>query len=310
MATGTAASRTATTSASAGGTQLFSVVVSPGTGGVTPPTDPGTFPKPNHTGLVPQDVRANMPRIPNGEILDMAVSGNRVFIAGTFTSIQNQAQGNTTSYPQAGLASFNLDTGLVDASFRPTFGGDDPEVHSVAVTPDGSKLYAVGTYNSVNGTTRRGIARLDLTTGAPVAGFVADASARATEVVASNTTVYVGGRFTSINGTNRGSLAALDATTGQVDGGFVNNITEGIGVNGAIGVQRLVLTHDTKKLIVVHTGTPGRRPAPRRCRDHRHHHQAADVLAHPPSGRTTSSSSAASSGRTAAPSRPTTPTSW
>ena len=46
-------------------------------------------------------------------------SGNRVFIAGTFTSIQNQRPGNTTTYPQAGLASYNLNTGLVDAELQP-----------------------------------------------------------------------------------------------------------------------------------------------------------------------------------------------
>ncbi len=252
VATGTAAGRLARTSAATGGTQLFSVVVSPGTGGTTPPPGPGTTPPPGHTTLVPENARVDLPKISNGEIFDMAVAGNRVFIAGTFTSIQNQRPGNTTTYAQAGLASYSLDTGLVDASFRPNFAGE--EVNSVAVTPDGTKLYAVGTFSSVNGVTRRGIARLDMTTGAAVAGFTADASARATEVAASNTTVYVGGRFTSINGSARGSLAALDATTGQVDPGFVNNITQGIGVSGAIGVQRLVLTHNMNKLVVVHTG--------------------------------------------------------
>ena len=65
-----------------------------------------------------------------------------MFIAGTFTSIQNQRAGNTTSYTRAGLASYNLTTGLVDAGFAPTFGGE--QVNSVAVTPDGTKLYAAG----------------------------------------------------------------------------------------------------------------------------------------------------------------------
>ncbi|MET0839952.1 MAG: PKD domain-containing protein, partial [Marmoricola sp.] len=55
--TGTAAARTATTSTAAGGDQNFSVVISPGTGGPTPPVDPGTFPKPGHTALAPQTPR-------------------------------------------------------------------------------------------------------------------------------------------------------------------------------------------------------------------------------------------------------------
>ena len=60
-----------------------------------------------------------MPKIVNGEIYDMVALGNRVFIAGTFTSIQNQRPGHTTTYQQAGLASYNMDTGLVDANFKP-----------------------------------------------------------------------------------------------------------------------------------------------------------------------------------------------
>ncbi len=252
VAVGTAAARVARTSATAGGTQLFSVVVSPGTGTTTPPPGPGTTPPPGHSAVVPEAVRTDLPKISNGEIFDLVVLGNRVFVAGTFTSIQNQRPGNTTTYPQAGLASYNLDTGLVDASFRPDFGG--AVVNSVAVTPDGTKLFVAGEFSSVNGVSRSGLARLDLTTGAVVSGFTANTNARSTEVVASNTTVYVGGRFTAVNGVPRAALAAVDAATGQVDPGFVNNISQGTGVSGAIGVQRLVLTHDMTKLLVVHTG--------------------------------------------------------
>jgi hypothetical protein len=254
VATGTAAGRLARTSTAGSSSQLFSVVITPGTGTTDPPppTDPGTTPPPGHTALVPEAPRTDLPKISNGEIYDMVVLGDRVFIAGTFTSIQNQRPTNTTTYDQAGLASYNLQSGLVDTAFRPDFGGR--EVNSVAVSPDGTKLYAAGAFNSVNGVTRRGLARLDLATGAPVSGFTADTDARSTEVVASNTTVYVGGRFTKVNNADRGSLAAVDATTGAVDPDFVNNITQGIGVSGAVGVQRLVLTHDMSKLLVVHTG--------------------------------------------------------
>ena len=121
-------------------------------------------------------------------------------------------------------------------------------------TPDGTKLYVTGSFNSVNGTTRRGLARLDLSTGAPVAAFVTTLSARGSDLAASNSTVYVGGRFTTVNGVARVSLAAVDATTGAVDTGFVNNLSGGIGNGGALTVQQLVLTHDLSKLLVVFTG--------------------------------------------------------
>ena len=73
-----------------------------------------------------------------------------------------------------------------------------------------------------------------------------------------------GGRFTRVNNSLADRSQPSTPATGQVDSGFVNNITRGVGVNGAIGVQRLVLTHDMKKLVVVHTGlqVAGQRPLP------------------------------------------------
>ncbi len=113
-----------------------------------------------------------------------------MFVAGTFTSIQNNVSGNTTNFNQRFLASFNLTTGLVDATFRPTF---DNSVTEIEATPDGTKLYAVGRFNTVNGVAKRKVVALNPTTGAPIAGFTANANSAATSVEATNTTVYIGG---------------------------------------------------------------------------------------------------------------------
>lgn len=333
VATGTAAGRTATTAAAGGGEQLFSVVVSPGTGTVTPPTNtppvasftvscsgltcafnasgstdadnnPLTYawqfgdgstgtgvtasrtyatagtrtvtltvndgtatnsttrsatasttprlPVPNHTAIVPETAHTDMPKISNGEIFDIKVVGTRVFIAGSFTSIQNQRSGNTTTYTRTGLASYSLSTGLVDTGFNPRFAGGG--VETIAFTPDNTKLFVTGSFSSVNGTTRRGLASISPTSGAPVTGFTANLDARGSEVVATNSTLYVGGKFTKVNNVARVGLAAVSASTGAVDTGFVNNLSGGLGVSGALTVQRLLITHDQSKLIVVHTG--------------------------------------------------------
>lgn len=210
--------------------------------------------RPNHTRLVPDKPRANTPVISNGEIWDIEVvpSLNRVFIAGSFTSLANSVS-PTTTVNQAGLASYNLNTGLIDTSFRPTFNGS---VTSVEATPDGTKLFAGGSFNTVGGVTRQKVASLNLTTGAPIStfAFTQNTNNQVTALATTNSTLYVGGRFTRVNGVVKGALAAVNTASGAVDTSFSNDITGGIGVNGALGVPQLKLTHDETKLLVVHTG--------------------------------------------------------
>ena len=220
-------------------------------GFVAAPPAGAAQPAPGHTGLVPSTPRTNTPRISTGEIWDIEVVGQRVFIAGTFSSLQNTT-GNTAVVNQRFLASYNYQTGLIDTSFRPTFGGGG--VNAVEASPDGARLYVAGSFNTINGVTKRKIASISLTTGAPVAGFTANAGAQATALAATNSTLYVGGNFQTVNGAARVGLAAVNGATGAVVAGFVNNMSGGIGVNGALTVQQLKLTHDDTKLLVVHTG--------------------------------------------------------
>ncbi|WFE39401.1 Ig-like domain-containing protein [Micromonospora sp. WMMD998] len=203
---------------------------------------------PGDTRLMPTTPRADTPRINNGEITDIEVIGNRVFIAGTFTSITNVGG---SAIAQRSLASYNLDTGKVDTGFKPTIDG---AVAAVEASPDGSSLYIAGSFNTINGVTKRKIARLNPSTGAPVAAFTATANARATALAVSPTAVYVGGQFATVNGVSRSGLAALNPTTGAVDTAFDLPLTGGIGVGGMLTVQQLKLTHDRSKLLVVHTG--------------------------------------------------------
>ena len=176
--------------------------------------------------------------------------GNRVFVAGSFTGIANI--GGPT-IPQANLAAYDFTTGKVDTTFRPTFDGG---VNAVEASPDGTKLFVAGTFSTISGVPRQKVASLSLTTGTPVASFAFTGATNnvGSALAATNTTLYVGGKFTRINGVNRSGLAAVSATTGAIDPAFNLPLTGGIGVNGALTVQQLKLTHDETKLLVVHTG--------------------------------------------------------
>ena len=204
-----------------------------------------------HTRLANDVPRRDVPVITTGEITDLEYIGDRVFVVGGFTSIRNNTSTNTTTYNQRFVASYNINTGLVDANFRPTFDGGVTEIEA---SPDGTKLFVVGRFNTVNGVTKRKVASIDPVTGATVAGFTANANSAATSVAVSNSTVYIGGQFSTINNTPRVGLAAVNSTTGQLVGGFVNNLSGAIGVNGLLTVQAMVLTPDQNKLLVVHTG--------------------------------------------------------
>jgi large repetitive protein len=253
---------TATHTYATGGSKTVSLVVTDNQGlSSAPVTHTATVTvaaadtRPHHTHLVPDKPRTDTPRISDGEIWDIEVvpSLNRVFIAGSFTSAANTVS-PTTAVNQAGLLSYNLSTGLIDTSFRPTFGGGG--VSAVEATPDGTKLFVAGSFNTVGGVARQKVASLNLTTGAPISTFAFTQSTnnQATALATTNSTLYVGGKFSRINGVLKTGLAAVNTASGAVDTTFSNNISGGIGVNGALTVQQLKLTHDESKLLVVHTG--------------------------------------------------------
>jgi PKD repeat protein len=210
-----------------------------------------TVPVGAHTAVVPDVVAQNHVRITTGEIFDLEHIGNRVFIAGTFTSVSNAPNNGGQSYAQRFLAAYDVTTGRFDTNFRPTF---DRSVTEIEASPDGTRLYAVGRFNTVNGVTKRKVVALNPTNGAVITGFTANANAAATSVEATNTTVYIGGQFTTVNNVSRVGLAAVSATNGAVDTSFVNHLSGGIGVDGLLTVQALKLTPDLGKLLVVHTG--------------------------------------------------------
>ncbi len=214
--------------------------------GVTTPANPG----PGHNAIIPETVRTNTPMISEGEIWDIEAVGNRIYVVGGFNSARNTTGGNTT-YQQRQIIAFNLDTGLIDANFRPTISGS---LDAVEASPDGTKLFVSGSFTAVNGVAKQNVASLNPATGAPLSGFNLTATGRVNELAASNNTLYLGGRFTHVNGSPRARLAAVNSTTGALVTYFVNNLSGGVGVSGVLGVQKLVLSHDMRTLVVVHTG--------------------------------------------------------
>ncbi|MSO37599.1 MAG: hypothetical protein EXQ69_05020 [Acidimicrobiia bacterium] len=187
----------------------------------------------SHVGLATDAPRLDTPRVENGEIADIEVVGDRVYLSGSFTSIRNS---NGAPVAQPYLAAYDLDSGQMDMGFRPALNGS---VAAVEASPNGAALYIAGNFSSVNGSTKRKFARIDPISGATVTTFTAHLDARGTSLAVSDKWVYVGGLIAKVNSSSRGRLAAVSPTTGAVDTNFDLPVTEGIGSSGTLKVLQL-----------------------------------------------------------------------
>ncbi len=222
---------------------LLAALIVPGVYGVTRSAEPASA----GSGLVPSAVRTDLPVALDGVVTDIEQMGNRIVVAGTFTSVAPQA--GQPGVSQKFLYAYDIDTGAFDAGFDPQF---DKEIEQIVPDPDGSGLWVVGTFNNIDGVKRRKIARLNAD-GSLDEAFKANADAKASAVAISpdGNRLFVGGQFTVIEGQPRAGLAELDANTGAVAAGWTIGIEGGIGVGGALSVKGLAVTPDSRSVMIM-----------------------------------------------------------
>jgi hypothetical protein len=155
----------------------------------------------------------------NGTVYAMAVSGNVVYIGGTFTAVRNSANGQTAA--RSRLAAFNASTGDL-LSWNP---GADDTVRALAVGPGGT-VYAGGDFTHAAGAADTRIAAITPTGGA-VATWNGNANSTVRSIVATSAGVYVAGNFGRISNAAQNGLAMLNATTGARIAGFDAHVTNG-----------------------------------------------------------------------------------
>lgn len=152
----------------------------------------------------------------NPRVLAILPLGDRIFVGGTFDSVIDPAG---VSYPVKNVAVFSARTGAADLTFR---GSANATVTSL--TTDGSRVYLGGTFTSVNGVSRRGLAALDATTGALAAWEPSALAGQVDALAYSGGWVYAGGNFDAITGSNGLSsqrfAAKVSAASGAVDSGW------------------------------------------------------------------------------------------
>ncbi|MGV8846999.1 LamG domain-containing protein, partial [Tessaracoccus sp.] len=169
-------------------------------------------------------------QIDNGVIWANKIVGDIAYVGGDFSNARPAgAAAGTNLTPRSNFLAFNIRTGVLVPSIAPSFNG---LVYDIDASPDGTKLYVVGTFTQVNGQTRNRIAVLDLPSGNLNSTVVPNINGVTQSVAATNDTIYVGGYFGAVNNTARARVAAIRASNGSllpfrpvVDDGMVQALT-------------------------------------------------------------------------------------
>ena len=153
-------------------------------------------------------------QIDNGYVWSQTTIGSTVYAVGKFDNARAPlAVPGTSLTARSNVLAYDINTGQL-LSFAPQVNG---VIKAVAASPDGSRIYIGGSFNSVNGQTRWNFAALDAVTGQLVPGFSPSIGGSGVYALAtSGSSVYVGGLFTQGNATPRKNLAAFSATNGAL----------------------------------------------------------------------------------------------
>lgn len=154
----------------------------------------------------------------NGKVYAMAQGGSTMYVGGQFTQLRSTPAG--VSGPKlvlANLAAIDAATGVGMAGFDPivTHATDAAYVRALAVSPDGTRLYLGGHFDSIDGTPVRNLAAIDLATGQLDPTFDAVNAGSAASVVLAilpdpdGSQIYLGGSFLKVGGQDRSRLAAV-----------------------------------------------------------------------------------------------------
>jgi hypothetical protein len=191
---------------------------------------------------------------PNGIVYAVATStdSTRVFLGGAFTAVGSSGR----TY----LASVDVTTGATDPNWTKAANGT---VKALAVSPDGTKVYAGGSFTRAGGGDAIRLAALNVSNGFPVPGFVAstNATVRALAVSPDSTMLYAVGGFNVVNGANRVGAAQFNAATGALTS--FNPSDSGAGIAAALspdGTRFLFSTSSNRTYVYAPAGATPNTP--------------------------------------------------
>jgi hypothetical protein len=172
-------------------------------------------------------------------------NGARLFVAGTFTTIQGLSRPH--------LASVTLASGVVDSGFHPAV---NDTVTDLDV--NGYTIYVGGKFTKIGGATRKHTAKLSAVSGGvysswraettgPAGSLTAGGQVQGIQVAPDGSKVYIAGPFTELNGHPvAGGIAVVTGSTGALTSRQLGGVT-GCKTVGP-WINRLYLSPDGKRL--------------------------------------------------------------
>jgi hypothetical protein len=115
------------------------------------------------------------------------------------------------------------------------------DVRALALSDDGSRLFAGGSFTTVAGQTSRHVAAINVAGHSVVAGWKGRAAGMVRDLVVRGNTLYIAGKITKVDGVAQRGMGAVDATTGLRDASFgfsADNDVLGLALTGT----RLVIS--------------------------------------------------------------------
>lgn len=174
--------------------------------------------------------------VSNAQVFALEQGGSTIYAGGAFRTVRRA--GTQTNVTRFNIMSFSATTGTL-TSFAPNFNGQVS-----AIRASGSSLYVGGSFSTVNGTSRRALAKISATTGALDPSFnPAVPSGSVSEVR------LIGGRLI-VSGNFPKKLAALNPVTGA-DTGYINlNISGSVASNaGPTEVYKFAVNPAATRLV-------------------------------------------------------------
>jgi hypothetical protein len=144
---------------------------------------------------------------PTLAIRSLAVSGDAVYLAGRFFTVNGKARNN--------LAAVDPTAGTITRDWDPDSPGYSPAVTHLGF--DGSSVLVAGGFGEIGGPARSNLAAVNLATG-QVTAFDPEVDGEVDALAVRGTTLYVGGKFTHVGSAARNGAAAVDTGTGEPTG--------------------------------------------------------------------------------------------